>query len=236
MTDDEFQAAAGQLDALVQEFETLPFPEIREMVFDLLQAVDAIHRESLGRLVGFLRQQGQADLVDRAAEEPVIRLLLLLYDLVPDAELARGEPANFIPLHEIGEAISTSAIIPASMGPVRRARALPFKEAARVEEVPLGAMKAVEVDGVRVLLFNVAGELYAVLSECPGSMAPLHLGNFSSPVLTCPWHNEAYDVRSGERVDGWETPKLNMIPVAVVDGTIQVAVQAPSKAAPSPVS
>lgn len=211
MTDDDFRAMAAQLDALVQEFETLPFPEIREMVFDLLHAVDAIHREALGRLASFLRHEGQSDLLERAAEEPIIRLLLLLYDLVPDEEPLVSGSATFIPLIQIAEV--------ASPAPSSR-----YKEAAHRDDVPVGAMKAVEVDSVSILLFNVAGEVYAVRSQCPGSMAPLQLGSFSAPVLTCPWHNEAFDVRTGERVDGLSTPTLTPLPVAIDGEIIRVAV------------
>src|SRR5207253_3157113 len=50
LTDADFEAAAEHLDALVQEFEALPFPQVRERVFDLLQTVDAVHREGLCRL------------------------------------------------------------------------------------------------------------------------------------------------------------------------------------------
>jgi nitrite reductase/ring-hydroxylating ferredoxin subunit len=43
-------------------------------------------------------------------------------------------------------------------------------------------------------------------------------------VLVCPWHNCAYDARSGKRVDEPEQPGLAVVPVAVRDGDLQVAV------------
>ncbi len=93
MTEEEFQTAIQQLDALVQEFESLPFPEVREMAFSLLQAVDVVHREGLSRLIGFLRDEREAELVDRAAEDPIIHTLLVLYDLVPVDEITQVEQA-----------------------------------------------------------------------------------------------------------------------------------------------
>ena len=36
MTEAEFQSVGQHLDALVQAFEALPFPEVREMAFDML--------------------------------------------------------------------------------------------------------------------------------------------------------------------------------------------------------
>jgi nitrite reductase/ring-hydroxylating ferredoxin subunit len=44
-------------------------------------------------------------------------------------------------------------------------------------------------------------------------------------VLVCPWHNCAYDARSGKRVDDApEEPALAVVPIAVADGALQVAV------------
>jgi nitrite reductase/ring-hydroxylating ferredoxin subunit len=215
LTEEEFQTVVQQLDALIQEFEQLPFPQVREMVFDLLQAVDAIHREALARLISFLHEQGQADLVDRAAKDPIIHTLLRLYNLVPDEDRSPLEAVrpgvNFIPLDQIG------------LEPLRRPV---FNAVASVEEVPVGAMKAFEVNGVYVLVANVAGKIYAVRGHCPGSMAPLHLGSFSPPIVICPWHNEAYDLRTGKRADGLVGPDLDVLPSAIVDGMIQVAVNA----------
>ena len=65
----------------------------------------------------------------------------------------------------------------------------------------------------------------AMRSRCPGSMAPLELGSFTPPIVVCPWHNEAYDVRTGKRVDGLAGRGLDVVPVSVVDGVIQAAVE-----------
>ena len=43
-------------------------------------------------------------------------------------------------------------------------------------------------------------------------------------VIVCPWHNCAYDVRTGARVDGEEGEGLRVVPVAMRNGTVQVAV------------
>jgi nitrite reductase/ring-hydroxylating ferredoxin subunit len=118
---------------------------------------------------------------------------------------------NFIPLTVVGQ----------EPRPLRRPV---FQPVAPVQDVPLGTMRAFDVNGVHILLANVDGELYAVRNTCPSSMAPLHLGNFTPPIIICPWHNEAYDVRSGKRVDVHGSQGLAVLPIAIVDGTIQLAV------------
>lgn len=293
LTEAEFAAVGARLDELVQEFEAMPFPQVREAVFELLQTVDALHRAGLGRLIGRLQDRDGAAALAHAAEDPIVRMLLTLYDLIPTEERIQVENALAAVrpyLHSHGGEIevvdvidgvvhvrlagscdgcagsattlkrgvetalregfpgfagmvvqepapksarSTANIIP--LIPVGRGPAptpLPkppvFIDVARVEDVPPGTIKEVDVEGFRAILANVAGEVYAVGAACPGSMAPLGLGAFTPPVLVCPWHNEAFDVRTGQRVDGQATPVLEVLPIAVRDGVISIAVHTAS--------
>lgn len=219
LTDEEFRAVGRDLDRLVREFETLPFPAIREMVFDLLQTVDALHREGLSRLVGILLAHDQGGWVNRAAADPAVETLLLLYDLVPGVPSSVADaPA------ESGVAGTTSFIPLDQIKPARPVRWPVLKEVALLAELPPGTMTDVTVDGMQALLANVAGEVFAVRNACPGSVAPLSLGSFSPPIVTCPWHNEAFDVRTGKRADGVSGPGLEVLPVSVEDGKIKLAI------------
>ena len=98
-----------------------------------------------------------------------------------------------------------------------------FVELAPVNEVPPGTLQVFQVGDLPILVANVAGEFYAVHDMCPGTMAPLHLGSYTAPVVVCPWHNEAFDIRSGKRVDGQAEPKLGVLPVFASDGMIKLA-------------
>ncbi|MDP9469746.1 MAG: Rieske 2Fe-2S domain-containing protein [Chloroflexota bacterium] len=213
LTEEAFHAVGRHLDELVREFEALPLPQVREQVFDLLQTVDALHRAGLTRLTEILRRQGAEAALERAAEDPIVRTLLVLYDLAPEPPpVAAPGTTSFIPLDRIGRA------------PVRAVRRPVLAEVARVEEVPPGTMKGAEVEGIPVLLANVAGTVYAVRNVCPGSVVPLSLGSFTPPVVVCPWHNEAFDVRTGKRADGEEGPGLGVLPLAIEEGAIKLAV------------
>ncbi len=213
LTEEAFRAAGRHLDELVREFENLPFPEVRDRVFELLQTVDALHREGLTRLVDLLRARDEGALLEQAAADFVIGTLLVLYDLAPESPPIAAAPGttSFIPLDRIERA------------PVRSVRRPVFAEIALVEEVPPGTMKGIEVEGIPVLLANVAGTFYAVRNVCPGSVVPLSLGSFAPPVVVCPWHNEAFDVRTGKRADGLDAPGLDVLPIALHDGVIKLA-------------
>ena len=81
------------IDGLIQDFATHPDEEVRERVFALLDGVDALHRAALGRLAALLQAPGAEGAWARAQADPVIRTVLLLYDLLPQSERAQAEEA-----------------------------------------------------------------------------------------------------------------------------------------------
>jgi hypothetical protein len=97
MTVGEFEALLSRVDALVAEFERHADPAVRQLAMDLLHGIDAVHREGIARLVDLLNRRFPRLLEEAAANDPVIRLLLVLYDLAPSAS---PTPA-FIPLERL---------------------------------------------------------------------------------------------------------------------------------------
>ncbi len=91
-----FEALLAHLDALVAAFETHSDTTVREQALELLHHVDAVHREGLSRLVERLGRDHPRWLAEAAAD-PVIRLFLTLYDLVPPERAVPG----FIPLEHV---------------------------------------------------------------------------------------------------------------------------------------
>lgn len=98
-----------------------------------------------------------------------------------------------------------------------------FVEAGAAEDVAPGRLRAVVVDDVPVLLANVDGEIYGFRNACAVDGLPLEGGRLAGAVLVCPWHNCAYDARSGKRVDEGDGA-LRVVPIALADGAVQVAV------------
>ncbi len=239
ITEEVFRGAASRLDHLVSEIETLPSPGIQAQFLDLLQTIDTLHRAGLSRMVSVLREHDQEEWLERAAGDPVVRGLLDLYDLLPAGllretaavgEEALEEPASVL-LHQRTASTPTgtsSGFIPLSQigrAQARSNRRPGFQQVARLEDLPAGTMREVDVDGVRVLIANVDDEVYAVRNTCPGSMAPLSLGSFAPPIVICPWHNDAFDIRTGKRVDGQPGPPLELLPLELDGGVIKLALR-----------
>jgi Fe-S cluster biogenesis protein NfuA/nitrite reductase/ring-hydroxylating ferredoxin subunit len=96
---------------------------------------------------------------------------------------------------------------------------------ADVEQPAAGSVEAALVEEVPVLLVNLAGEVFAFRNGCAVDGLPLEGSRLTDDgVLVCPWHNCAYDARSGKRVDDSSERGLAVVPVAVDDGTVRVAV------------
>jgi 3-phenylpropionate/trans-cinnamate dioxygenase ferredoxin subunit len=89
-----------------------------------------------------------------------------------------------------------------------------------VADIPPGGRKLVEAEGKRIVVFNLAGEFFALSDRCPhqgGSLcAGLVTGHVESPepgvyqygrrgeMIRCPWHYWEFDIRTGK---SWFDPK-----------------------------
>lgn len=111
--------------------------------------------------------------------------------------------------------------------------------AAKVDELPPDTHKIVEIDGRSIGLFNVKGNLRAVLNVCPHELAPVCRGavrgtTLDSPpgeyrwgrdgeILACPWHQWEFDLLTGLCLV--DKRSLRLFPVEIVDDTIYVLVR-----------
>ena len=92
-----------------------------------------------------------------------------------------------------------------------------------------------------VTVFNVGGDLYALLNHCPHRGGPLCRGRLrphpvseqvghwdferESEILRCPFHNWEFDIRTGRALYD-ERVRARMFPVEVRDGQVVVRVRA----------
>ena len=73
-----------------------------------------------------------------------------------------------------------------------------YVRVAAVGEIAEGHSKLVEVDDVRVALFNLRGEIYAIEDVCTHDGGPLVEGTICNDhEVVCPRHGARFDIRSG---------------------------------------
>jgi nitrite reductase/ring-hydroxylating ferredoxin subunit len=210
----ELDEHARRIAGLVEAFERLPESEVREKVFELLENIDHLHRTCVWRLFELMTELGGKGLIDRLSSDPAVKTLFVLYDLIPSeplqplagsAAVAAPHSAGFVPLRDI------------RVGPKPS-----WRVAFSRDDLPPGTLRAVEIDGVPVLLCSLEDEVFAYRNSCAGSVLPLHLGTLVEGEIHCPWHGCRYDARSGKQIGGTGLD-LEAFPVSVEDGMIHVA-------------
>ena len=73
-----------------------------------------------------------------------------------------------------------------------------YIKVASVDEVPVNGALLVEVDDVRVALFNLNGEFYAIEDVCTHDGGPLVEGEIvGEHEVRCPRHGARFDIRTG---------------------------------------
>lgn len=89
-----------------------------------------------------------------------------------------------------------------------------FVEVGKVNEIPDGKMKHVEVDGKELLIANVGGKFYAISDRCGHMNALLSMGNLTGTTVTCPFHGSKFDVVTGKKLtEPVLTPPQGMEPL-----------------------
>jgi 3-phenylpropionate/trans-cinnamate dioxygenase ferredoxin subunit len=96
----------------------------------------------------------------------------------------------------------------------------------KTEELPEGAMRLVEADGVKVGVFNAGGDLFAIEDRCSHDDGPLAEGEFDPTTCTveCPRHGSVFDLRSGRPKSLPAYAPVETYEVRVEDGEIKLEV------------
>lgn len=144
----------------------------------------------------------------------------LLERIRHDIEEALGEGLPGFQELEIGDRRATSGLV--QMGGLREARKPVYRDVADAAELSEGALHAVMVDDLPLLLSRIDGEVYAVRNRCGDSPLPLEFSELDGHVLVCSWHGCRYDVRTGAAEEAMT--RLDVFPVRVQEGRVEVAV------------
>ena len=98
-----------------------------------------------------------------------------------------------------------------------------YVKVATTSEIPQGSGLTVEVGDKPIAVFNCDGSFYAIDDTCPHQGGPLGEGEVEGTIVTCPWHEWRYDVRTGVNTDD-SGCKVASYPVKVEGDAVFVAV------------
>lgn len=226
------QGLAG--DAFLNRLVADPAIRLLLMSYDLL-AVDRrlLTEEALDLVRGHLHAHGiDVELLDVVGGVVYVRLHGPGRDVVPlqaiQRDLEEALREGLLGFQELevrdGPVTDPAAFVPLG---IRRASRPVYQDALSAGDVGPGEMYAVEIGAESVLIANIGGDFVAVRNRCGASPLPLQFGKLNGAELTCSWHGCRYDLRSGHRLDladPMAEERLMVLPVAVQDGVVRVAV------------
>ena len=99
-----------------------------------------------------------------------------------------------------------------------------FVDVGPVDGLPSGERLFVEVGGRSIVIFNVAGDLFAIADVCSHDDGPVGDGRLQDFRISCPRHGAEFDVRTGKALQMPAVVDIPAYPVRVVRGLIQVGI------------
>ncbi len=97
-------------------------------------------------------------------------------------------------------------------------------EVASRGEVPAGSMLEVEAGGRALLLYDLAGTVFATSAICPHHAAFLSQGHVSGESIECPRHMGRFHIPTGRQERGPPCPDLRTYKVRVENARVLVEI------------
>jgi len=82
----------------------------------------------------------------------------------------------------------------------------------------------IDVDDMGVVIFNIAGDVYAIEDRCTHDDGPLGEGEIEGFEIVCPRHGARFDVRDGRALSLPASEPTRYFPVRIVDNQIEIGV------------
>ena len=99
-----------------------------------------------------------------------------------------------------------------------------FIQIAPLTDLPPGGRLFVEVDGRPIVVFNLAGTLFAIGDVCSHDNGPVGDGDLEEYEVICPRHGARFDIRTGQTMGLPAVIDIPAYPVRVVEGKIEVGI------------
>ena len=103
----------------------------------------------------------------------------------------------------------------------------------KVDQIPPGDHKLVEIRGRQIAIFNLSGDFFGILDRCPHQGASLCKGRIvglveseepgqykfsrQNEIIRCPWHGWEFDIRTGRSRCEPNKIRARQYPVTISD-------------------
>jgi 3-phenylpropionate/trans-cinnamate dioxygenase ferredoxin subunit len=99
-----------------------------------------------------------------------------------------------------------------------------FIEIAPLESLPPGERLFIEVNGIPIVIFNIAGKLFAIGDVCTHDNGPLGDGKVEGNEVICPRHGARFDLLTGKALTLPAVVDIPAYKVQVNGGMIEIKV------------
>ncbi len=97
-----------------------------------------------------------------------------------------------------------------------------FVTIASKDELREGERLFLEIDGESIVVFNIAGEFFAIGDVCSHDDGPVGDGDLEGYEVICPRHGARFDIRTGNVLSLPAIVDIPAYPVRVEDGEIEI--------------
>jgi 3-phenylpropionate/trans-cinnamate dioxygenase ferredoxin component len=101
---------------------------------------------------------------------------------------------------------------------------LDYVQIAAESDLPVGERLFVEIDRQPIVVFNLAGQYFAIADLCSHDDGPVGDGDIEGMEVICPRHGARFDLRDGKATSLPAVLDIPAYPVRVMDGQIEVGV------------
>jgi 3-phenylpropionate/trans-cinnamate dioxygenase ferredoxin subunit len=99
-----------------------------------------------------------------------------------------------------------------------------FTEIASSSDLPVGERLFVEIGNMPIVIFNIAGNFFAIGDVCTHDNGPLGDGIVDGHNITCPRHGAEFDIKTGKAMSMPAVVDIPAFQVKIKNGIIYVGV------------
>jgi 3-phenylpropionate/trans-cinnamate dioxygenase ferredoxin component len=99
---------------------------------------------------------------------------------------------------------------------------LDYLEILPLDQLPEGERIFIEAAGRSIVIFNLAGKLFAIADVCSHDNGPVGDGEIEECEIICPRHGARFDIRTGKATSLPAIVDIPAYPLRVVDGMIEI--------------
>lgn len=95
-----------------------------------------------------------------------------------------------------------------------------FVEVTESDRLAEGGSLLIEIDGSPIVIFNIAGNLFALDDQCTHDGGPISEGQIEGETIICPQHGARFDILTGKALSLPAVTDLKTYPVKIENGKI----------------